>query len=1066
MFFLGPRPAGGGSRFALSAVDRPNLAGWANKTWRGELKVKDLQEKLQQFCKSNNFADVMVVGGGISGIQAALDLGTAGFKVCLVEKAPAIGGHMAQLDKTFPTNDCSMCIESPKFVECKRHPNIEIMTYTEVDSVEGEAGDFKVTLIKKPRYVNENKCTGCTVCVEYCPVKYPDRFNQGISKNKAIHIYFAQAIPLVTYIDESCLYLKEKKCRICEAVCKNGAIDFNLMPEKVEVKVGAVILAPGYEPFDPRKLRDDYGYGRFANVVTSLDYERILCATGPFEGEIRRPSDKKHPHKIAWIQCVGSRQVIPGAGSYCSAVCCTYAQKQVILTKDHDPGAACTIFHNDIRAYGKDFERYFQRTENLPGVRFVRSYVSVVKEDPATKNITIRYTTPDEGVKEEEFEMVVLSVGLAPPEDFRDLAEKFGVELNAHGFCKTDPANPVQTSRPGIFVSGAFQGPLDIPESVFSASGAGSRCGELLSFRRGKLAKERVYPPERDVSGEEPRIGVFVCHCGANIGRVVDVPSAVEYALTLPNVAHAEENLFICSSEAARRITETIKEKGLNRVVVAACTPRTHEPLFRDTLREAGINQYYFDMANIREHCSWVHAKEKEEATRKAKDLIRMSVARALHLEPLQEFDLPVHKAALVVGGGVAGMTCALSIANQGHSVHLVEKEKELGGMARKIHYTLEGLDVQAYLRELIKKVYQHPLIHVHTDAVITESVGYVGNFTTRVKSQGKVAEIKHGAAVVATGAEEYKPAEYQYGKDERVMTNLELEERIAKQEKWVVNARSLVMIQCVGCRNEERNYCSRICCSHSVKNALKLKELNPGMDIYILFRDMRTYGFREDYYREAADKEVRFIRYEPGDQPRVEGVEDEEGRPVLRVTAADPVLGKRLEIDADLVALAAAVIPPADAKEIAGLFKLSLSPDGFFQEAHVKLRPVDFAAEGVYLCGTAHYPKHLSEAISQAYGAAGRLLTLLSRDTVTASGSVCAVSERKCIRCGACISACKYGAIEFRETRRGKKAVVNPVLCKGDGLCNAKCPTGAIFLKHYTNEQIFRQIDAAISDI
>ncbi|MEW6425824.1 MAG: CoB--CoM heterodisulfide reductase iron-sulfur subunit A family protein [Bacillota bacterium] len=1026
--------------------------------------METIEKQLIKYLEESNFGDVMVVGGGISGIQAALDLATAGFKVYLVEKSPTIGGHMAQLDKTFPTNDCSMCIESPKFVECNRHPNIEIMTYTEVDSVEGEAGDFKVTLIKKPRYVIESKCTGCTTCVEYCPVKYPDQFNQEISKNKAIHIYFAQAIPLVTYIDESCLYLKEKKCRICEAVCKNDAIDFNQTPEKVEVKVGAVILAPGYEPVDPKLLRDQYGYGKFANVVTSLDYERLLCATGPYEGEILRASDKKHPHKIAWIHCVGSRQVLPGANSYCSAVCCTYTQKQVILTKDHDPEAECTVFHNDIRSYGKDFERFYQRAEKLPRVRFIRSYVSIGREIPESKNVTIRYSTPEEGVKEEEFEMVVLSVGLNPPADFQSLADKFGIELDAHGFCKTNPVNPMETSRPGIFVSGAFQGPMDIPESVVTASGAGSQCGELLAYRRGKLARKRIYPPERDVSGEEPRVGVYVCHCGANIGRVVDVPSTVEYALTLPHVVHAEENLFICSTEAAQRIADTIREKGLNRVVVAACTPRTHEPLFRDTLREGGINQYFFDMANIREHCSWVHSKEKEEATRKAKDLIRMSVARSLYLEPLQEFELPVNKTALVVGGGPAGMTSALSIANQGHEVHLVEKEKDLGGMARRIHYTLEGLDVQAYLRDLIRKVYQHPLIHVYTDAVITEATGYVGNFVTRVKSAGKVTEIKHGATVIATGADEYKPTEYLYGEDERVMTQLELEEQIAKGEERVINAQSLVMIQCVGCRQEDRNYCSRICCSHSIKNALKLKELNPGMDIYILFRDMRTYGFKEDYYREAASKEIRFIRYEPHDKPQVEAVE-EGGRRILRVTVTDPILGKKLEIDADLLALAAAVIPSAGSQEISRLFKIPLSPDGFFQEAHVKLRPVDFAAEGVYLCGTAHYPKHIPEAINQAYGAAGRALTLLSNDTVTASGSVCEVNERKCIGCGACISACTYGALEFRETRQGKKAAVNPVLCKGDGLCNAKCPTGAISLKHYTDEQIFRQIDAAVPD-
>lgn len=1005
----------------------------------------------------------MVVGGGISGIQAALDLATAGFKVYLIEKSPTIGGHMAQLDKTFPTNDCSMCIESPKFVECSRHPNIEIMTYTEVDCVEGEAGNFTVTLVKKPRYVDESKCTGCTVCVEYCPVKYPDKFNQDISANKAIHIYFSQAIPLVTYIDESCLFLKDKKCTVCQGVCKTGAIDFNQTAEKMQVKVGAIILSPGFEPFDP-KLRADYGYGKYANVVTSLDYERLLCATGPYEGEILRATDKKHPHKIAWIHCVGSRQVIPGGRSYCSAVCCTYTQKQVILTKDHDAEAECTVFHNDIRSYGKDFERFYQRAEKLPGIRFIRSYTSVGKEIPETRNVTIRYSTPDDGVKEEEFDMVVLSVGLNPPADFTSLAAKFGIEVSPHGFCKIDSSNPMKTSRPGIYISGAFQGPVDIPESVVTASGAGSQCGELLDFRRGKLAKQRVYPAERDVSKEEPKIGVYVCHCGANIGRVVNVPSAVDYALTLPHVAHAEESLFICSTDAAKRLATSIREKGLNRVVVAACTPRTHEPLFRDTLREAGINQYFYDMANIREHCSWVHSKEKEEATQKAKDIIRMAVARACHLEPLQEFDLPVNKAALVVGGGIAGMTSAMSIVKQGHEVYLLEKESDLGGIARRLHFTLDGMDVQAYLRELVRKVYQHPLVHVYTDATILDAAGYVGNFTTKVRMPGRTVEIKHGATVIATGADEYKPTEYLYGEDERVMTQLELEEKIAQKDEAVMNSQSVVMIQCVGCRQEDRNYCSRVCCGHSIKNALKLKELNPAMDICVLFRDMRPYGLREDFYRQAAEKEVRFIRYEVPDKPKVEAVE-ENGRKVLRVAVTDPVLGMELGIDADILCLAAAVIPSAGSKEIAGLFKVTLNPDGFFQEAHVKLRPVDFGAEGVYLCGIAHYPKHIPEAISQAYGAAGRALTLLSHDTVTASGSVCIVNEDVCVSCGACISACTYGAVEFYETPKGKKARVNAVLCKGDGLCNTKCPTGAIVLKHYLEEAIIDQIDAASPD-
>ncbi len=1008
----------------------------------------------------SQFGDVMVVGGGISGIQAALDLAGAGFKVFLVEKSPTIGGKMAQLDKTFPTNDCSMCIESPKFIECDRHPNIEILTYTDVENVDGKAGDFTVTLVKKPRYVIEEKCTGCTVCVEYCPVKVPDPFNQNLSSDKAIHIYFSQAVPLVTYIDDNCLYLKDKKCTICQAVCQNDAIDLHQKPELVELKVGAIVMSPGYEPFNPA-LRGDYGYGKMANVVTSMDFERLLCATGPHEGEILRPSDHKHPHKIAWIHCVGSREVVPGGNSYCSAVCCSYIQKQVILTKDHNADTEAVIFHNDIRSFGKDFERFYQRAEALPGVKFIRSYVSIGREIPETKNVTIRYSTFDDGVKEEEFDLVVLGVGLNPPAGVQELADKFGIELNSHGFCKVDPINPIETSRPGIYTSGAFQGPMDIPESVVTASGAGALCGNLLDYRRGKLARDRIYPPERDVSEEEVKVGVFVCHCGANIGRVVDVPALVEYSTTLDNVAHAEEGLFICSTDAAEKISNTIREKSLNRVVVAACTPRTHEPLFRDTLREGGLNQYFFDMANIREHCSWVHSKQKEEATAKAKDIVRMSVARTVNLEPLQEFDLPVDKTGLVVGGGLAGMTAALTLAEQGFEVHLIEKEKDLGGMARRIHTTLEGLDVQAYLKEIIAKVYRNPLVHVAHEAAITDVSGYVGNFVTTVKSEGRIQKISHGAAILATGAGEYKPNEYLYGEDERVLTQLELEELIAAEDERLAKSQGLVMIQCVGCRQEDRDYCARICCGQAIKNALKLKEINPEMDIYILFRDMRTYGFKEDYYREAAEKEVRFVRWEPEEKPRVETA-TAEGKPVLRITVPDPVLGQYLALDADLLVLSAAVVPSPGSREIARMFKAPLSPDGFFQEAHVKLRPVDFAAEGVYMCGIAHYPKHITEAIAQAYGAAGRAVALLAQDTVTASGAVCEVNEQACVSCGACITACTYGAIEFRDTPKGKKASVNPILCKGDGLCNAKCPTNAISLKHYTDEEVFHQIDAA----
>ncbi len=944
-------------------------------------------------------------------------------------------------------------------VEADRHTNIEILTCTEIDRVEGNAGDFNVTLTKKPRYIIEDKCTGCTTCVEYCPVLVPDPYNQGLSANKAVHIYFSIAVPLVTYIDENCLYLKENKCRICETVCDNDAIDFSQQPKKVELKVGAILLAPGFEPYDPR-VKDEYAYGTMQNVVTSLDFERLLSATGPYEGEIKRPSDGKHPQKIAWIQCIGSRRVTEGDNSYCSAVCCTYTQKQVLLTKDHYPDMGCTIFHNDIRAYGKDFEPYYQRAAEQPDVRFIRSYVSIAREDPETRNITLRYSTFDEGVKEEEFDLVVLSVGLNPPSDAKALAEKLGIDLEPHGFCKTNPLNPIETSRPGIFVSGAFQGPLDIPESVFTASGASSQCGEVLNYRRGKLSKERIYPSEKDVSNEEPRIGVFVCHCGANIGRVVNVPSIVEYSLTLPNVVYAQEQLFSCATNSAKEISDIAREKGLNRIVVAACSPRNLEPLFRDTVREAGINQYFIEMANIREHNSWVHPLEKEEATQKARDLVRMGVARSRLLEPLKEIELPVNKNALVIGGGIAGMTTALSVARQGHNVYLIEKDADLGGMARRLYYTLEDLDVQSYLKDLVSEIYQNPLIHVTTEATITEVNGYIGNFETTVKVKDREHTIQHGAIVVATGADEYRPGEFLYGENEKVITQLELEEQIFKGNEDLLKAQTLVMLQCVGCRNEDRNYCSRVCCSHAVKNALKLKEKNQDMDIYILYRDMRTYGFKEDYYREASEQDIKFIRYEPPDNmPEVEPA-TEEGRAVLKVAVTDSVLGQKLAISADYLTLSAAAVPSSGSSEISRLLNLPLGPDGFFKEAHVKLRPVDFATDGIFLCGTAHYPKHIPEVINQAYGAAGRAIALLSHDTVTVSGAVCEVDVNRCMGCGACVTACAYGAITLQKTKQGKKAVVNPVLCKGDGLCNAQCPTGAIVLKHFTDTELFSQID------
>lgn len=1009
--------------------------------------------------KQDRLADVMVIGGGISGIQASLDLAESGFKVLLVERLPGIGGHMAQFDKTFPTNDCSLCIESPKLVECYRHPNIEIITNAEVEQVKGRAGNFEVTLLRRPRYVNEQLCTGCTTCYEYCPVLVPDPYQEYLSYTKAVHIYFPQTVPLYSYIDENCLFLKEEKCRICESVCGNYAIDFNVLPSLESYKVGAIVLSIGYEPFNLKRLLHEYGYNRISNVVTSLEFERILHAGGPYEGEIRRPSDGRHPKKMAWIQCVGSRTVRPGGNSYCSSVCCAYTQKQVILTKEHDPDAECWIFHNDIRSWGKDFERYYQRADALPGVKFIRSYVSVSGE---TKdgNILVRYST-DGRAEAEQFDMVVLSVGLSPSSELIELSKKMGIKIERHGFCESLPFSPVETVIPGIYISGAVSGPKDIPESVITASAASAFCNRLLFRRKGLLARAREYPPERDISEEKPRIGVIVCHCGANIGRIVDVPQTVEYAKTLPDVVYADEAYWACSTDATKSISEEVTEKGLNRVIVAACTPRTHEPLFRDTLMVGGLNPYLLDMANIREHCSWVHQREKEEATKKAKDLIRMAVERAHFLEPLEEFEVPVIKKALVLGGGISGMNASLNLADQGYDVYLVEKEKDLGGNARRLSSTLDNLDVKRYLKNLVEKVYKHPLIHIYTGAEVVESTGYVGNFVTRIRLNAQEIEIRHGVSIIAIGAKEYKPeGEYLYGKDPRVITQLEFEERLDSLKEKIKGSNTVVMIQCVGSRNEERNYCSRICCTHAIKNALLLKEINPELDIYILFRDMRSYGFAEDFYRKASEKEVRFIRYEKEKAPEVVA---ENG--ALEVRVEDPILKKQLQIPTDLVILSSAVIPQDETERIAKLFKVTIGPDGFFQEAHVKLRPVDTAAEGVYLCGLAHYPKHINESIAQAYAATGRAATLISHDTVRVSGAVCEVDPDRCMGCEACVSECAYGAIEVYETKKGKKANVISALCKGDGLCNAVCPTGAISLKHFRDEQIIAQIHSALEE-
>jgi heterodisulfide reductase subunit A len=662
----------------------------------------------------------------------------------------------------------------------------------------------------------------------------------------------------------------------------------------------------------------------------------------------------------------------------------------------------------------------------------------------------------NEAPKTEEFDMVVLSIGMTPPKNVESLANVLGVELNEYSFCKTSHFSPLETSKPGIFVCGAFSAPKDIPESVAQASGAAAKAMGIIASERGKLVKPKEYPPERDVSKEEPRIGVFVCHCGINIGGVVNVPEVVEYSKTLPNVAYAEANLYTCSQDTQKLIREKIEQHKLNRVVVASCTPRTHEPLFRETVQEAGLNPYLFEMTNIRDQCSWVHMHEPKEATEKAKDLVRSIAAKAALLKPLKKPVISVTQVGLVIGGGIAGMTAALELAEQGFEVHLVEREETLGGHLRQIHYLLDSEDPKEKLNALVEAVEKNDKIHVYLDAEVSEVTGFVGNFKSKItKRNGEPKEVEHGIVIVATGATEYEPTEYLYGKSPRVVTQHELEERIAEGK---FKARNVVMIQCVGARNEERPNCARICCGQAIKNALKIKEVSPETEVYVLYKDLRAYGFKEDYYREAATKGVLFINYEDERKPQVTSESEE-----IKVSFWEPVLKEEIELEPDLLVLSAATIPNPDNKHVAEMLKVPLTKDGFFLEAHMKLRPVDFATEGVFLCGMAHSPKYIDESISQACAAAARAATILAKPTLEMEGIVANVDEDLCSGCRICEYLCPYNAVEIKEKEGKPIAHVIEALCKGCGACGTACPTKAIVMGHFTTEEILAQVKAAL---
>jgi len=845
------------------------------------------------------------------------------------------------------------------------------------------------------------------------------------------------------------------ECLQCIALCKAGAVNHQMKEETVRFWVGSIILSPGFDEFDPERLVP-YGYGRFANLITSIQFERILSASGPFQGNLLRPSDRKAPKKVAWIQCAGSRDMSgDGGNEYCSSVCCMYAIKEAVIAKEHHHEVEPTIFYMDIRAHGKDFDAYYERAKKEYGVRFIRSMISRVAERPKTKNLLITYVDSEGQVKEEEFGLVVLSVGLTPSQGAKELAKKMNLQLDTYGFCKTDEFSPLQTSQPGIYVCGAFQGPKDIPETVAQASAAVASASSLLTDVRGSLTKKKDYPAETDVRGQEPRIGVFVCHCGINIGGVVNVPEVREYAKTLDGVAYVEENLYTCSQDTQEKIKKAIQENQLNRVVVASCSPRTHEPLFQETIREMGLNKYLFEMTNIRDQCSWVHMHQPQEATEKAKELLRMAIAKSRLLQPLREPLVEVIKKGLVIGGGLSGMKAALELARQGFECALVEREAQLGGNLRHIYSTMDGNDPQELLRNTMKEVLENPRIQVFTKAELKNLNGYVGNFKSTISTNGSEEEFEHGVVIVAVGAKESVPTEYLYGQDRRVITQKELEEKIALHSDELHPSQHIVMIQCVGSRTPERPNCSRICCSVAVKNALKIKEKNPEAKVTILYRDIRTYGLAERYYTQARNQGIEFTQYDLDSKPELSV---EQG--LLKLKVKDRILGEVVDLRPDLVVLSSAITPYQN-EALAKMLKVPLTADGFFLEAHMKLRPVDFATDGIFLAGLAHFPKTISESISQADAAVARATAAIAKGYVSVLPAISEVDQTRCVGCGLCELLCPFSAIRVVETEKGSKAETIAASCKGCGVCSASCTQRAITIHHFSDDQLTAQIEA-----
>jgi heterodisulfide reductase subunit A len=964
---------------------------------------------------------------------------------------------MAQLDKTFPTNDCAMCILSPRLLEISRNPAIDLITSCRLVHLEGEPGNFRAILHRTPRFVDPVKCTGCGECSRVCPVKIPDPYNVGLTQTKAIHLPFPQAVPLSAYVQaEVCRFLQGKKCEACAKICPANAVNLQERPEEWSLKAGAVIVALGAQPANQAQFLNH----PVQNVVTSLEFERLLSATGPFQGKLRRPSDAQPPSRIAFIQCVGSRDPRQNR-RYCSSICCTASLKEAIIASElSDVDLETTIFYIDMRTPGKNFERYLEQAQRH-GVRLIRSRVTHVHPHPDGA-VGIRFSDAQGIPQEESFDLAVLAVGLKPLPNLSTLAAAWGLSLNSHRFLATPPLNHVQTSRPGIFICGTAREPVDISETVTLASAAATAASQLLAVTPRNISLAPSLPEPLPQTETDSRIGIFLCHCGTNIAGVINLEALAPMLRRLPNVVHVEEKLFACSLESTRQIADIIRSKNLHRLVIAACTPRTHEPVFREVARSAGLNPGYVVMANVREQCTWVHQGEKEAALEKAEHLISMAVAQAARLSPIQSQNFFILPSALILGGGVAGMTAALSLADQGFQCYLVERQSCLGGVAKKIFFTLAGINPQEFVQELQSQVFCHPNITVLTQSELLRLEGHCGQFKATVRHQTPAGIrqllLEHGVVIVATGGKEYKPWQrYLYGEDNRVLTQLELEDRLQSQNLPMKPTSRIIMIQCVGSREPEHPYCSRLCCSEAIKNAIVIKERWPLTEVTILYRDIRSYGFLEEYYLKAKEKGIRFFPYTVARPPRLTAPR----RGPLQLSFWDELLAREIQLSADYVILSAGIEPDADSAKISQLLGLQRSQEGFFLESHQKLKPVEAATEGIFLCGLAHSPRNLPETIAQAQAAAAAAARVLYHKTILSGEFTALLDQGNCRRCLSCLEICPAGAISLGADG---KPVIHLEICRGCGTCVAQCPARAIAMNRLTESELTAQIAGLFS--